>query len=196
MLGARLAWAVLVVVLCGYAAAGINDAYLDHLGGRLLAVFAAGTVLSVALQLYHSWLAHQDRRGSIWPLTLFVQAAVAYAFFLPAISYYFGLAGFLAGSILLLVPGRVRLVGFVAVVASWSVLHALVPVHGQPPPDRIALINAYVTNFLVLTGLLVYGLSRLVDTARQLEAARVGLARAAGTVERLRLAATYTISSD
>ena len=188
MLGARLAWAVLVVVLCGYAAASINDNYLDHLGGRLLAVFAAGTVLSVALQLYHSWLAHQDRRGSIWPLTLFVQAAIAYAFFLPAISYYFALAGFLAGSILLLVPGRVRFVGFVAVVASWSVLHALVPVHGQPPPDRIALINAYVTNFLVLTGLLVYGLSRLVDTARQLEAARVGLARAAGTVERLRLA--------
>ena len=125
-----------------------------NVGGRLIAVFAAGTVLSVALQLYHSWLAHQDRRGSIWPLTLAVQAAIAYAFFLPAISGYFGLAGFLAGSILLLVPERMRLAGFVAVVASWSALHALVPVHGQPPPDRSALINLYVTNFLVLPGCL------------------------------------------
>jgi two-component system, NarL family, sensor histidine kinase DesK len=187
LLGARLAWGVLVAVLCGYAAAGINDAY-GVVSRRLLAVLAAGTVCFVALQLYHSWLAHQDRRGSIWPLTLVMQAAVAYAFFLPPIAVYFTIAGFLAGSILLLAPERMRLAGFVAVVVSWSVLHALVPVHGQSPAARSALINLYVANSLLLTGLLVYGLSRLVDTARQLEAVRAGLAHAAGTVERLRLA--------
>ena len=188
LLGARLAWGVLVVVLFGYAAAGINDTYLEHVSGLLIAVLAAGTVCFVALQLYHSWLAHQDRRRSIWPVTLVVQAAVAYAFFLPPISNYFTIAGFLAGSILLLVPGRVRLAGFVTVVATWSALHALVPVHGQSPADRSALLNLYLANALVLTGLLVFGLSRLVDTAHQLEVVRVALARTARTVERLRLA--------
>lgn len=188
LLGARLAWGVLVVVLCGYATAGVNDAISEGLSGRLVAVLAAGTVCFVALQLYHSWLAHQDRRRSIWALTLVVQASIAYAFFLPPISSYFIIAGFLAGSILLLFPERMRWAGFVAVIASWSVLHALVPVHGQLASARSALINLYVANIIVFTGLLVYGLSRLVDTARQLETVRAGLARSAGTVERLRIA--------
>ena len=60
--------------------------------------------------------------------------------------------------------------------------------HGQPPSDRTALINLYLTNALVLTGFLAYSLSRLVGAARQLEDARNVLARVAGTVERLRLA--------
>ncbi|MGC2168431.1 MAG: hypothetical protein WA580_04955, partial [Acidimicrobiales bacterium] len=115
----------------------------SKLGERLawgVLVLAAGTVLFISLQLYHSWLALQKRRGSIWPFTLTLQAVIAYAYFLPPISGYFVIAGFLAGSVLLLFPERVRWVGFVAVVASWSTLHALVPVHGQPPSDRTALI--------------------------------------------------------
>jgi CheY-like chemotaxis protein len=56
------------------------------------------------------------------------------------------------------------------------------------PSDQSALINLYVIDNFVYVGLLVYGLSRLVDTAHQLEVVRAGLARAGGMVERLRLA--------
>jgi len=62
VIGGRLAWTVLVVVLPGYGAAGLNDAIADRIGLRLIVLLAVGTILGVALQLHHSWAARQRRK--------------------------------------------------------------------------------------------------------------------------------------
>jgi two-component system, NarL family, sensor histidine kinase DesK len=190
MLGTRLAWGVLTVILCGYLTAGINDeyAFFRHPSARLIAVLIAFSALYLALQLYHSRVALQQNRGSLWPLTLFAQTAITYAFFLPPVGLLFTAPGFLAGSMLLLLPRRVRWAAFMAILASWCALYALVPLHYETRADTSGLITFYEGWGLLFTALLVYGLSRLVDIARQLETVRSRLARAAGVAERLRVA--------
>jgi hypothetical protein len=166
VIGARLGWAVLVVVSCGYYVGGLNDAAVDHLGLRLMSLLAAGGVLVLALQIYHSRAVRQGGRPRAWPFTLGLQAVLVYAFFLPPIAMEFSLDCFLAGSVLLLVPGRRRWAGFAAVVASCSVLYAMVPLHGLTASDRSALVALYVAGSIAEIGLLVYGLSRMARMAR------------------------------
>jgi signal transduction histidine kinase len=188
VIGARLGWAVLVVVSCGYYVGGLNDAAVDHLGLRLMSLLAAGGVLVLALQIYHSRAVRQGGRPRAWPFTLGLQAVLVYAFFLPPIAMEFSLDCFLAGSVLLLVPGRRRWAGFAAVVASCSVLYAMVPLHGLTASDRSALVALYVAGSIAEIGLLVYGLSRMARMARELEALHEQLTRAAMLRERLRVA--------
>jgi hypothetical protein len=91
----------------------------------------ADIVLVGALQLYHSRAARGGSTRRAWPLTLGLQAVLVYAFLLPSVAVYVGgLAGFLAGSVLLLVPGRWRWAGDAAVAASWSVLYSWLPLRG------------------------------------------------------------------
>jgi two-component system, NarL family, sensor histidine kinase DesK len=182
MIGARLAWAVLVVVLCGYAADTLIEAANTHIGPRLTAFLAAGIVVSMALQLRHSWAARQGGKPPAWPLTLMLQAAVVYAFFLPPLRVFTPLAPFLAGSVLLQVPGRYRWAGFAAVIVSWSALYATVPLHGNIMPQP-ALTTLYEAASIAAPGLLVYGLSRLAGMARELEAVRGELAAMAAARE-------------
>jgi two-component system, NarL family, sensor histidine kinase DesK len=187
VIGARLAWAILVAVLCGSAAATVIEAASAHIGPRLTTFLAAGIVVSVALQLRHSWAARPGGKPPAWPLTLMLQAAVAYAFFLPPLRVFTSLAPFAAGSVLLLVPGRWRWAGYAAVIVTWSALYATVPLHGNIMPQP-ALTTVYEAASIAATGLLVYGLSRLAGMARELEAVRVELARMAAVRERLRVA--------
>jgi two-component system, NarL family, sensor histidine kinase DesK len=189
VIGAGLAWTVLVVTLCGFAAQGINNIFLHHdsLGPGILA--AAGIGLMMALQLYHSRRARQGGRARAWPLTLALQAVLAYAFFLP-----FGagdaavLAAFLAGSVLLLVPRWWRWAGYAAVIASVSVLYAAVPPHGLTAAVRDPSYVLYLVGAIGSTGLMVYGLSWLAGLARELEGLGGELARMAAGRERLRVA--------
>jgi two-component system sensor histidine kinase DesK len=188
VIGARLSWAVLVVLLCGYGAQGLNDAFVPYIGPRLTTFLAAGTIVVMVLQLRHSRMALDGGRRRAWQLTLGLQAAVAFAFFLPPLRTYFVLAGFVAGSVLLLVPGRWRWAGYAAVVLGWTALYATVPLHGYTASDRDAIITLYVGISVAYSGLLVYGLCWLANTGRQLEALRGELAEMAGLQERLRVA--------
>ena len=188
VIGARLAWAVLVVVLCGYAAAAFIDAVGSSYSPRLTAFLAAGVAASMLLQLHHSWAARQGRRPRAWPVTLSLQAAVAYAFFLPHLRVFFTLTPFLAGSVLLLVPGRWRWAGYVTVIVSWSALYATVPLTGSTASARGALTTLYEAASIAGIGLLVYALSRLAGIAAELEAVRAELAQMAAVRERLRVA--------
>jgi two-component system, NarL family, sensor histidine kinase DesK len=79
VIGARLAWVVLVVALCGYATAAFIDAVGGNLGPRRVAFLAVGIAASMLLQLHHSWAARQDRRPRAWPVPLGLQAVLAYA---------------------------------------------------------------------------------------------------------------------
>lgn len=187
-IGARVAWAVLVVLLAGYAAGGLNDAAsLDHDGARLTSLVAIGTVVAVGLQLRHSRAARQGGKPRGWPLTVGLQLVLAYVFFLPSLAAFTTLVPFAAGSVLLLVPRRVRWAGYIAVIVSWSALYAAVPLHGLTGHDRGVVSTLYLACSIAQIGLLVYGLSRLAGLARELEVMRGELARMAGVRERLRV---------
>lgn len=183
----RLAWAILVVTLCGFGLGTANNIYLAHLDPGDAAALLASAAACVALQLYHSRPALEGRPPRAWPLTLAVQTVLVYLPFVLLRGYVGSLVGFAAGSFLLLVPGRWRWAGYAAVVASLSALYATVPQAGQTPQQGWADV-LYVTAVTAGVGLMVYGLSWLAGTARQLEALRGELARMAMLQERLRVA--------
>jgi two-component system sensor histidine kinase DesK len=191
VIGTRLAQAVLVTAVLMFATANTGDVVVLHFGAWLTAVAIGDIVLIAALQLYHSRPARDSRRRlGAWPVTLGLQAVLVYAFSFSFTDFSGGLmAPFLAGSVLLLVPGWRRWAGYAAVVASSSVLYAALPSHDLPaligPRPFYALFFAAITAEL---GLLVYGLSRLAGLARQLEGLHGELARVAAVQERLRVA--------
>jgi two-component system, NarL family, sensor histidine kinase DesK len=188
VIGTRLAWAVLVVVLCGYAVAGMLDAVAGHIGARLTALVATGAAVVMVLQLRHSWAARQGRRPRGWPLTLGLQAVVVYAFFLPPAGTLFTLAPFLAGSALLLLRGWWRWAGYAAVLVSWPALYATVTLSGITAGDRNALTTLYEAGSIAAAGMLVAGLSWLAGRARDLAELRDQLTGMAAEGERLRVA--------
>jgi two-component system sensor histidine kinase DesK len=190
VIGARLAWAVLVGVLAMFAAENTGYMIQLHYSAGLTAIAVGDMILAAGLQLYHSSAVRNGRRPRVWPLTLALQAMLAYAFMLPFVWAYIGVTGpFLAGSVLLLVPGRWRWAGYTAVVTSYSVLSTVLPLHGSgiPAGQRfpVAVFYAAITAGV---GLMVYGLSRVAGLTRQLEELRGELARMAAVRERLRVA--------
>jgi two-component system, NarL family, sensor histidine kinase DesK len=117
----------------------------------------------------------------------FAWAALAYGFLLPPLGALFTLVPFLAGSVLMLVPRRWRWAGYAAVVISWSVLFATVPLHGNGASPGV-IRDLYEAAATAFGGLLVYGLSRLAEMAGELDAVRGEVARMAAVRERLRVA--------
>jgi two-component system, NarL family, sensor histidine kinase DesK len=186
VIGARLAWAVLVAVLLIFVVENTGYIVASHYQTRVAALTIGDIALIAVLQLYHSAAARQGRRPPAWPVTLALQVVLAYAFVFPFIWAYSGFLGpFVAGSILLLVPGRWRWAGYAAVVASYPVLYAVLPLHGDVQGMRVAFFYAAVTAEI---GLMAYGLSRLAGLARELEGLRDQLARMAAVRERMRVA--------
>jgi two-component system sensor histidine kinase DesK len=189
VIGARLARWVLVTTLLMYAVAG---------GSVIVVIFPAapaaldviGIAAITALQVYHSAAVHRGDRPVAWPVTLALQAMVVYAFVFPFVQGFAGsMAGFLAGSVLLLVPGWWRWAGYAAVAVSWPALLGVrgllgdfTPAGGQPVPSAL-----FVAVSIALVGLLVYGLARLARLAAELERLRGELARGAAVRERLRI---------
>jgi two-component system sensor histidine kinase DesK len=169
-----------------------NSGYIvwSHYGTRVGALAIGDIVLTAALQLYHSAAARQGRRSRAWPLTLALQAVLVYAFLFPFIWAYVGALGpFLAGSVLLLVPGRWRWAGYAAVVISYAVLGSVLNLRGEVVPAGQLVPNAlFLASVTAEVGLMVYGLSWLAGLARELEALRDQLARMAAVAERLRVA--------
>ncbi|MDP9863942.1 MULTISPECIES: sensor histidine kinase [Streptosporangium] len=93
---------------------------------------------------------------------------------------WLGVAGFLAGPLLLALPWAVAVPLVACVTASVGVMAVLL---GLPLP----LTVNYVVSTLV-TGLVVYSLQRLAQLVKELQAAREELARSAVVEERLRAA--------
>ncbi|WP_434597529.1 sensor histidine kinase [Streptomyces sp. A5-4] len=132
------------------------------------------------IQLRHSQPG--ANRAPLWQrlTTLGTQALLTY---LPIVVFHAewgAMAGFLAGSLLLLLPSKVAWVAYGAVGLSMLVPPAL---DGRP-----ALDSVYLCQSTLLTGLVVYGLSRLADLVRILHETRDQLTRMAVTKERLRFA--------
>ncbi|MEU4996490.1 histidine kinase [Streptomyces sp. NPDC021622] len=132
-----------------------------------------------ALQLNHS------RRGADRAplrrrlLTLGAQSVVTY---LPLVYFgvaWGGMAGFFAGSLLLLLPTRVAWPLFAATGLSLLVPGIL--------NDLSVVDIVYMCQSTLLSGLVVYGLSRLSAIVEEVHAARAEIARMAVVNERLRL---------
>lgn len=174
----KTAWGVLVAALVCYQ----SITFLNILSQRLkmfdLALALTCLVLVFLLQLAHSAPGISEARVRTKMLTLAAQGILSY---LPLI--WFGaswgsMAGFFAGSLLLLLPAR----------AGWT-LYGLTTLSLLIPgilSDRGVVDLVYMCQATALTGLVVYGLSRLTSLVDQLHRARADLARLAVSNEQLR----------
>jgi two-component system, NarL family, sensor histidine kinase DesK len=149
------------------------------------AVGTASIAGIVVLQLYHSLAGRAGTRPRGWGLTLAVQVLLLVTLVAATIgdedTSAIGMAGFPAGSALLLLTGWWAWLAFTVLAASVGVHWVLL----YPAQMDVAV---YLTGVAAATGLAVYGLSRLTDLAETLAATRRELARAAVDRERLRVA--------
>lgn len=174
----RTARGILLAALACYLVITFLNILSQPLGPSNLALAVVCLMLVFLLQLVHSAPGASAARPRTKLLTLAAQGVLSY---LPLI--WFGvpwgaMAGFFAGSLLLLLPAR----------AGWTLyglttLSLLVPgvLHDLGVVDMV-----YMCQTTALTGLVVYGLSRLTGLVEQLHRARTDLARLAVSNEQLR----------
>jgi two-component system sensor histidine kinase DesK len=177
----RTARLILLTVLGCYAAVEIINAVSSQQAhGTVVPVSLASLFVLLSLQVVISFQVADD-----WPLLwrvgmLLAMGLVTYLPLLALGSEWGGMAGWLAGSVLLLLPGRIAWTLFGAVVLSMflgSVLFNL---------DVFSI--AYLTLVTVTTGLVVFGLSRLSLSISYLQDTRTELAQLAVIRERMRFA--------
>jgi len=177
-----VARAIIVAVLYGYVFNALMFVWGSGLPSRELSGFAACLLAALFLQL-----AHSTREALSWPvplrvLTLSIQAIVTFLPFTWVGPQAGSVAGFLAGSMLLVVAGPWRWGLFFAVAAGVGALIALREAH------LMVVDVVYSVYFTLLTGLMVYGLSSLASLVRAVHAAQGEFARMAVGRERLRVA--------
>lgn len=174
----RTAQAILVAALVCYLGITLLNILSQQLRPYELAVAVACLAPIFLLQLLHSAPKSSRARLRTKLLTLTAQGVLTY---LPLI--WFGvswgaMAGFFAGSVLLLLPAR----------AGWT-MYALTTLSMLVPGvlnDLHIVDLLYMCQATALTGLVVYGLSRLTGLVDQLQQARADLARLAVSNEQLR----------
>lgn len=156
--------------------------------GDYLSCAVADGLAIIALQLRHS---RPSGRGghppAAWPWTLALQALLVCGM-IPALGWIvIDFCGFIAGSALLLIPGRRGHAAFAAVIVSVLGLALAWLPAGLTLSQQISTV-VYDLAATAFTGLLVYGLSRLAGLAVRLEGLHGELARAATLQERVRVA--------
>ncbi|WP_434448490.1 sensor histidine kinase [Lentzea sp. E54] len=176
----RLAYAVISVVFANY----LGNAFSYVLQGGPTPA-RIGTSLACLLTIGYLQLRVFSRPGSDLRsakayLALGTMAGLVYVPYPFFSNAWAGMPGFLAGSALLVLPGRVR----------WSVFGAIALSNGAIRAQYVsdpAQLAYYVVSAMV-AGMVVYGLSRLPTLVKQLETARSELADLAVSQERLRFA--------
>jgi two-component system sensor histidine kinase DesK len=151
----------------------------------LLAVLVAAAV--VTLQLRHTTPADGGRPTG-WPLTLAGLALLCLAFYPTFGASSLGMLAFVAASGLLLIRNWSRWLLYAAVVVAFPVLALLDPAPEPRTPSETIIWATYAGATIAAASLLVFGLARLTQTARQLRGVQEQVAGAARTQERLRLA--------
>jgi two-component system sensor histidine kinase DesK len=175
----RLAQVILLTVLCGFVAVEAIDV-LPGAGPLVMGVGLASICVLFILQVFNS-----SQSATEWPLPrrvgmLLAQALVTYLPLLVLGREWGGMAGWLAGSILLLIPGWTAWALFTAVILS--------ELAGSLALDLGPYGVAYLTVASLDTGLVVFGLSRLALIISYLKATRIELAHFAIIRERMRFA--------
>ncbi len=176
----RLARVILMAALLSFLLITMLNVLSAGLGTGMNLVALTCLAAVFALQLRHS---RPEAHRAPWrrkAVALGVQALLTYLPILVFRAEWGGMAGFLAGSLLLLLPPRL----------AWP-LYAAVGLSMLLPPaleGRTVLDSVYLCQSTLLTGLIVFGLSRLADLVHALHDTRGQLARMAVTKERLRFA--------
>lgn len=175
-----MAVVVTAAVLVGYMGVAVTYV-LDSrpAPGRLGEALALLLILFV-IQLGHSFPELTPNRWIPVRWSLVAQIVLTYGPFLIFRKAWLGIPGFLAGSVLLLAPILLAWVFYSVILASTDVVLFEV---GLGWSDV-----AYTTVATALTGLVVFGLSRLTGMVREVHRSRAELARLAVDQERLRFA--------
>ncbi|MGW7276043.1 sensor histidine kinase [Streptomyces sp. NPDC054864] len=179
-LAPRLARIILTVALLSYLGVTVLNLTGVPLDPLPLTSSIACLGLIFLLQLRHSGAGARHAPARQRALTLSAQTVLTYLPIATFHSQWGAMAGFLAGSLLLLLPGRL----------AWP-LYGLVGLTMLIPPtiDRLSIQETiYLCQSTLLTGLVVYGLSRLAELVQALHETRGQLAGMAVTKERLRFA--------
>jgi two-component system sensor histidine kinase DesK len=174
---ARLVVATVFAGLCFIALLNILEA---EPSGRLVLPGVGAMAVLLALQLFFLTATAQGLAASRRVAVVAVQALLAFLPFLAYRQAWVGMPGFLAGGALLMIPPPYSVVAFIATVAATGGVQAAITPQVLPV--------AYTTVSTVLTGLIVYGLSRMSILVEEVHATRVEMARVAVLKERLRFA--------
>jgi len=178
----RLARRLLLVVLCSYVFIGLINLRLDN-PGTWSRFWWPVVCMAVVFGLQ---LTHISADAPHWPVarktaSLTVQAVATYLPFIALHEIWGGMAGFLAGSFLLLIRQPLAWTYFTLTVASMFLFAA------HYYHDSANWIAYYVVATMLL-GLITFGMTRLAQLVEDLYAMRSELARLAVTQERLRFA--------
>lgn len=180
LLAPRLARTILLAALLSYTLITMLNILSTTISTTQTVVALGSLGAILGLQLKHSAAGANRMPLRVKSLTLSVQALLTYVPFTVFHTGWGSMAGFLAGSVLLLLRPR----------TGWT-LYGLVGLSMLVPPllDRLPVLDViYVCQSTLLTGLVTYGLSRLNELVSEVHAARGELARMAVTKERLRFA--------
>ena len=177
----RLSKAVLITVFTGFCAVAYTR-LIDAPGTTFVATLPAFGYLAALLALQLLYFSQDpDRlrtRSGVGVLVL--QAALGY---LPILEFghpWSGMPGFVAGSALLVLPAVPAWFVFGAAVVTMTLYQAS---DGWDLPSVV-----YIAVSTAITGLVVYGLTRLSTLVKEVNAARTELADTAVARERLRFA--------
>lgn len=176
----RIAQGVVITVFCAICLVGFLHILMMPVGVHGVVLSFSYMVVLLLLQLLYFGRPDAVHRRPLTIAALAVQVALVYLPILQFEQAWVGMPGFLAGSVLLVFPPRPGWTAFAMVVASMA--------YAQSQFGDSYVDIAYTSVSTVITGLVVYGLSRLASLVRELAAARTELADMAVAKERLRFA--------
>jgi two-component system sensor histidine kinase DesK len=179
-LAPNLARAILVVVFCAFSLIAFLRLQYVSKSFWWLAPSAGCMLALLYLLVFYFGRPTARAKPPMAYLALLVQAGLVY---LPMLHYkqaWIGQPGFLAGSMLLVLPPVLAWPAFALVVASVGAAQATFTGAGFDV--------AFAAVSTIITGLVVYGLTRLAGLVRELHRARSDLAQMAVAQERLRFA--------
>jgi two-component system sensor histidine kinase DesK len=178
----RLARAIMLAVLCSYAAVQVIDTLTSPIAGHGAELALDFICLTLLVGMTAAATSTSATRWSLGRrlATLTAQASVTYLPMLFLLHEWAGLTGFFAGSALLLMWGWIAWTTFAAAIASMLVI----PLASHLGPYA----TAYLTLSTLVLGLVTFGLARLTQLVRYITARREELAQLAVMRERTRFA--------
>ncbi|WP_406478575.1 sensor histidine kinase [Streptomyces sp. NBC_01615] len=175
-----MAAAITSVVILSFLGVALTYAVSGGLGALGLTAFGVLMLMLLGLQFCHSFPARAPRWARHHRVTLAAQAMLTFGPFAFFGAAWLGMPGFLCASCLLVLRPALAWLAFSLVIVATGAVQFLVGYGtGQ---------LAYNTVATVLTGLVVYGLSRLTGLIGEVQAARDELVRVTLAQERVRFA--------
>lgn len=179
-LGPRAGRLIIAATTACYFLVAALSMFARHVDGLSTGFGLAALFVLMLLQNLNSLPGRGGPRPRYWVWTLSAQAVLTFVPFLVVGDSWVGMPGFLAGSLLLWLPGRLSWVAWGCVIGS------IFAIEGELGGDPSTAL--YYTMGTIISSLTIFGLTRLVDLVIELSRARAELARLAVVEERNRVA--------